>query len=405
MKRETSVLPARDTRNTRDPLVPVVTCENLVKIYQVREANIEVMALQGLDLELRRGEMLTIVGESGSGKTTLLNILGALDLPSAGRCTVAGCDLTRLREHELNEYRRFIVGHIWQQSGRNLTADLTLLENVSLPQLLAGVGRRERDARSHDLLALVGLEAHERRRPDELSGGEQQRGAIAVALANAPAILLADEPTGELDSGTAHAIITLLYRLTRALDLAVILVTHDPAAAAEADRTIAIRDGRTSTETVRRNQSLASSGTSAASAPAIASDDRPTRDATSALDAPLAGTGLPYGTHEESLVIDRSGWLQLPAEAIERIAFAGRAELHIALDHVEIWPVGMLESASALPVTAGIGLPADHYREAVVLDHAGRLQLSEDALDHVPFGRHAVARIAHDHVELWPRGK
>src|SRR5260221_14055803 len=160
----------------------LVACENLVRIYKGPEAGVEVVALQGLDLEVRAGELLAIVGRSGSGKPTLMNILGGLALPSAGRCTVAGYTLTRLSEREQNTYRRFVVGHVWQQSGRNLVPDLTLLENVGLPQLLAGAPSRQRRRRSVELLSAVGLGGMTGKRPDQLSGGEQQRGAIAVAL-------------------------------------------------------------------------------------------------------------------------------------------------------------------------------------------------------------------------------
>src|SRR5579872_519431 len=189
---------------------PLVTCENLVKIYKVQEANVEVVALQGLDLEVERGEMLALVGQSGSGKTTLLNVLGALDVPSAGRCTVAGNDLTRLDEKQRNEYRRFVTGHVWQQSGRNLIPDLNTLDNVSLPQMLGGAGAGQRARRSRELLELVGLGDMKRRYPNELSGGEQQRAAIAVALANEPDLLLADEPIFLLKSKTAYEILALL---------------------------------------------------------------------------------------------------------------------------------------------------------------------------------------------------
>ncbi|HLZ21245.1 MAG TPA: ABC transporter ATP-binding protein [Ktedonobacterales bacterium] len=299
---------------------PLVMCENLVKIYKVQEANVEVVALQGLDLEVERGEMLALVGQSGSGKTTLLNVLGALDVPSAGRCTVAGNDLTRLDEKRRNEYRRFVTGHVWQQSGRNLIPDLTALDNVSLPQLLGGVGAGQRERRSRELLNLVGLGDMTRRYPNALSGGEQQRAAIAVALANEPDLLLADEPTGELDSTTAHEILALLRKVNDQLGLTIILVTHDVTIAADLDRTIAIRDGKTSTETVRRDAPLRVEGELARMASAI--------------------IGLPGETHRESVLIDRVGRLQLPEEALHRVAFNGRAEVRSYDDHVEIWPLG-----------------------------------------------------------------
>ena len=383
---------------------PLVSCENLVKIYKVREADIEVVALQGLDLEVRAGELVTIVGQSGSGKTTLLNILGALDLPSAGRCTVSAYDLTHLSERARNDYRRLVVGHVWQQSSRNLQPDLSALDNVILPQLLAGVPLKERRRRSRELLALIGLADMEDRFPHTLSGGEQQRVAIAVALANAPQLLLADEPTGELDSMTAAQIVTLLHRLTRELGLTIILVTHDPAVAASADRTIAIRDGRTSTETVRRIRPLATGA-------AIAAPDWQMPQPSLVSGAGGAVVGLSTQTHFESVLVDRTGRLQLPEEALMRIPLGGRADLRIRFDHVELWPVGsQMDHATNTPdssethASAGGGSPAEIYQEAVVIDHTGQVQLSEEALDRVPFGRHVTVRIANGCVELWPVG-
>ncbi len=296
---------------------PLVLCDNLVKIYKV--ADLEVVALQGLDLEVAPGEMMSIVGVSGSGKSTLLNILSGLDIPSAGRCIVAGNDLTRINEAQRIYYRRFIVGHIWQQSGRNLLPELSIIENIALPQILGGVNPSERNHRAHDLLEHVGLGHMARKRPDQLSGGEQQRVAIAVALANQPKLLLADEPTGELDSVTAEEIFALMRTLNRDFGLTIITVTHDAALAAVVDRTIAIRDGRTSTETVRREAPLEALESHTAAASAI--------------------IGLPSETHRESVLIDRVGRLQLPKEAIERIPYNGRAEVRITPDHVELWPL------------------------------------------------------------------
>jgi ABC-type lipoprotein export system ATPase subunit len=295
---------------------PIVICDSLVKIYKV--ADLEVVALQGLDLEVGSGEMMAIVGASGSGKSTLLNILSAQDTLSAGRCFVDGNDLTHLSESQRIQYRRFIIGHIWQQSGRNLLPELSVAENVELPQLLGGIDRRSRKRHTRELLELVGLESMSRKKPAQLSGGEQQRVAIAVAIANEPKLLLADEPTGELDSVTAGGIFTLLHTLSRQLGLTVIAVTHDAVIAAATDRTIAIRDGRTSTETVRRE----APSTAASSYKSLAS----------------AVVGLSHETHRESVLIDRVGRLQLPKEALETFFLNGRAEVRIASDHVELWP-------------------------------------------------------------------
>jgi ABC-type lipoprotein export system ATPase subunit len=292
-----------------------MVCDNLVKIYKVDD--IEVVALQGLDLEVRRGEMVALVGASGSGKSTLLNVIGGLDAPSAGRCYVAGNDLTRMTEEQRTLYRCFEVGHVWQQSGRNLLPELTLHENVCAPQALAGISTGQRSRRANELLEQVGLLHMRNKKPSQLSGGEQQRGGIAVALANSPLLLLADEPTGELDSVTASEVFALLRHLNVVLGLTMLIVTHDAAIAGMADRTIAIRDGRTSTETVRREAPLAPGAAGGKS----------------------AVIGLSSETHRESVLIDRVGRLQLPREAIERIHFAGRAEVRIEDGHVELWPV------------------------------------------------------------------
>ncbi|HLI71470.1 MAG TPA: ABC transporter ATP-binding protein [Ktedonobacteraceae bacterium] len=302
----------------------IVTCDNLVKIYKV--ADLEVVALQGLDLEVVPGEMMAIVGASGSGKTTLLNILSGLDVPSAGRCVVDGNDLTRLSEAQRIAYRRHIVGHIWQQSGRNLLPELTVAANVELPQLLGGVRASQRTRHAEELLELVGLRGYGKKKPAQLSGGEQQRVAVAVAIANEPTLLLADEPTGELDSVTASEIFKLLRSLNKELGLTIITVTHDVAVAAVMDRTIAIRDGRTSTETVRREEPLEAVDASVARASTV--------------------IGLSSETHRESILIDRVGRLQLPKEALEAVDFRGRAEVRILDDHVELWPAGVLAAGN-----------------------------------------------------------
>jgi ABC-type lipoprotein export system ATPase subunit len=298
----------------------IVTCDNLVKIYKV--ADLEVVALQGLDLEVAPGEMMAIVGASGSGKSTLLNILSGLDVPSAGRCVVDGNDLTRLTEAQRIAYRRHVVGHVWQQSGRNLLPELTVAANVELPQLLGGVKSSKRSHHAEELLELVGLQGYGKKKPSQLSGGEQQRVAIAVAISNEPTLLLADEPTGELDSVTAAEIFKLLRSLNQQLGITIITVTHDAAIAAVMDRTIAIRDGRTSTETVRREE--------------------PLEAADGYVPAASAVIGLSSETHRESILIDRVGRLQLPKEALDNLPFNGRAEVRILEDHVELWPLGTL---------------------------------------------------------------
>ncbi len=295
----------------------MIHCDNLVKIYKV--ADLEVVALQGLDLHVQPGEMLALVGASGSGKSTLLNILGGLDTPSAGRCEVAGYDLARLGARQRNDYRRMIIGHVWQQTSRNLLADLTIQENVETPMSLAGHPRERRAKRARGLLEMVGLGKKLAHKPQQLSGGEQQRAAIAVALANNPPLLLADEPTGELDSQTAAQIFSLLRYLNRELGLTMVVVTHDTNVAQAVDRAVAIRDGRTSTEMVRQ---VVQRGW----------EDGAYRGA--------GATPVLEVTHHESVIIDKVGRLQIPAHFLESLPFQGRAEIRLADGHLELWPAG-----------------------------------------------------------------
>jgi len=233
---------------------PLIVCENLVKIYSLHQeggASVEVQALQGLDITVNDGEMLGVVGASGSGKSTLLNVLGGLDRPTGGRAFVGKRNLGTLSESALNEYRLSEVGFIWQHGTRNLIPYLTALENVELPLTLSGnVGRQSRQ-RAVELLELVGLGERMHHRLDELSGGEQQRIAISIALANEPSLLLADEPTGELDTATAQTIYNLLRDLNKRLGLTMVIVSHDPGISQHVDRVVAVRDGKLASETVR----------------------------------------------------------------------------------------------------------------------------------------------------------
>ena len=178
-----------------------IVCEDLFKIYKI--ADLEVVALRGLDLVVDRGEVVAVVGASGSGKTTLLNILAGYDSPSAGKVAVGDKDLLRMTGKDVEIYRREDVGFVWQQTSRNLFPYLTALENVALPMMLTNLPSKERRARAEELLDLMGMGHRTSHTPEKLSGGEQQRVAIGVALANHPPLLLADEPTGELDDATA----------------------------------------------------------------------------------------------------------------------------------------------------------------------------------------------------------
>ena len=315
-----------------------------------------------------------------------MNILGGLDTPSAGRVLVAGHDLTRLSEEKRTRYRSLIVGHVWQQSGRNLLPDLTVADNVDLPQLLNGTRASRYKRRTRELLEIVGLADMAKKRPEQLSGGEQQRVALAVALANEPPLLLADEPTGELDSVTTQEIISFMRRLNKELGVTIIIVTHDVAVASVVDRTLAIRDGRTSTETIRRKEPVVVSTDGSKGASAV--------------------IGLSSETHEESIFIDRVGILQLPAEAMEQVPLRGRADVRIASDHVEIWPSGLHEhdqdEEHASGTSAVIGLSLRSHYETILVDRVGRLQLPRETLERIPFNGRAEVRIASYHVELWP---
>ncbi|MCS5643544.1 MAG: ABC transporter ATP-binding protein [Dehalococcoidia bacterium] len=226
-----------------------IECSGLFKIYKA--ADLEVVALRGLELTVKKGEIIAIVGASGSGKSTLLNILAGYDAPSAGTIRVGDYDLLQMTNKEVVQYRRHEVGFIWQETSRNLFPYLTTLENVELPMVIAGSPESERKKRAQELLDIVGLGDRSNHKPAELSGGEQQRVAIAVGLSNNPPLLLADEPTGELDDQTGKEVLELLNKVSQDLGTTILIVTHDPAIATSVQRAIAIRDGKTSTETTR----------------------------------------------------------------------------------------------------------------------------------------------------------
>lgn len=282
----------------------LVVCDNLVKIYKV--ADLEVVALQGLDLLVNSGEFIAIVGASGSGKSTLMNILGGLDVPSAGDVRVAGHNLVNLSSDERTNYRRNIIGFVWQQTSRNLVPYLTALENVMLPQMLNDASKKQRRARAHHLLDLVGLERRSTHLPAQLSGGEQQRVAIAVALANQAPLLLADEPTGELDSGTSSEVFDVFRRVNEREGVTIIVVTHDPFVVGNVNRTVAIRDGRTSTETLRYSE--------------------------------IDGDGSHSMVAEEFVILDRAGRLQLPEHYVETLQLERRVRMTLDDDHANVWP-------------------------------------------------------------------
>ena len=294
---------------------PFILCENLVKIYKL--SGLEVVALQGLNLAVQPGELLGIVGASGSGKSTLLNILGGLDRPSAGRVTINGRDLLKATAAALDEYRRTEVGFVWQQTARNLIPYLSAQANVELPMTIEGLGPREKRAWSQELLEIVGLWEHRKHHLAQLSGGQQQRVAIAVALANRPKLLLGDEPTGEVDSGTAQEILALFRRMAEQYGLTTIIVTHDPQVARVVDRVVTIRDGSTSSETVRRVADV---------------------------EAALA-QGVPAAAHvyEEFVVVDGAGRLQIPPDLRAEIGISERVTLERADGGILIRPAAGAE--------------------------------------------------------------
>ncbi len=290
---------------------PFIICDNLVKIYKVAE--LEVVALQGLDLVIAPGELMGIVGASGSGKSSLMNILGGLDRPSAGRVWVGGNDLLKLSDSELNHYRQISVGFVWQQGARNLIPYLNAIENVELPMTLAGKTGGSKRKYAEELLGVVGLGERRFHRLSELSGGEQQRVAIAVALANRPKMLLADEPTGEVDSATALTIYKTFQALNRDMGVTTLIVSHDPGIAQHVNRVVAIRDGRLAAETLR--QRVRKEGEAVSEEHHLATD-----------------------TFEELTVLDAAGRLQVPKAYLEKFNIKGRVRLEMTEEGILIRP-------------------------------------------------------------------
>lgn len=285
----------------------IIECDNLVKIYKTDET--EVMALQGLDCKVKPGELMAIIGNSGSGKSTFLNMIGGLDRPTAGRLYVDGLDLFRMSERELVEYKRTKVGFVWQNNARNLIPYLPAWQNVQMPMLLTR--RRDGEKRAEELLELVGMSHKRRSRLNELSGGEQQRIAIAIALANDPDILLADEPTGSVDPQTATYIFDTFRRLNRELGLTIVIVTHDLSVADKVERVVSIRDGKISSERIMKT------------------------DYAGALQAvgTLDSAGQAHFTgHEEFAILDRNGRVQIPQEYLSALGVEGN-RVKLALEN------------------------------------------------------------------------
>jgi len=284
----------------------MIQCEGLVKIYKAED--LEVVALQGLNLTVKAGEMMAIIGNSGSGKSTLLNILGGLDRPSAGQVTVGPWNLLKVSDEDLVKYKRDTVGFIWQNNARNLLPFLSALENVEVPMMFSGKLDR---SYAKQLLEWVGLKDRMHNKLQQLSGGEQQRVAIAISLANKPQLLLADEPTGSVDTRTSDMIMDIFRRFNRELGVTIVIVTHDLSLAGKVDRVVAIRDGLTSTEFIKRNPNLD-------------------------LSAPRAEGESLGEVHEAFVVVDRVGRLQVPKEYLQALSIGDKASMEMDGDKIVI---------------------------------------------------------------------
>ena len=292
------------SENVNEQSKYVIEAENLVKIYKTKD--IEVMALQGLDLLIERGEVMAIIGNSGSGKSTLLNMIGGLDKPSAGKLTVDGRDLFKMKEKDLVDYKATTVGFVWQNNARNLIPYLTALENVMMPmQFNTSKPIKNKRKRAVELLDLVGISSRARHRLSQLSGGEQQRVAIALSLANYPSVLLADEPTGSVDTRTSDMILDMFRTANKELGTTIVIVTHDREISKKVERVVAIRDGKTSSEFI------------------MSYSDK------------LAGIegfeGVPQGEAIEYAVLDRAGRVQIPRDILDKMGLDGN-RLQIKMD-------------------------------------------------------------------------
>lgn len=320
----------------------MIDCENLVKIYKTKE--FEVLALQGLDLTVDDGELMAIIGNSGSGKSTLLNMLGGLDRPTAGKLLVDGKDMLKASVKDLVQYKRHTVGFVWQNNGRNLIPYLTALQNIELPMIFSNT--KNRKERALELLDQVGLSQKKNNRMQEMSGGEQQRIAIAIALSNKPRLLLADEPTGSVDTKTASDIMAIFRRLQAEQKQTIVIVTHDMQLSRQVSRVVAIRDGKTSSEyrsILRPNMRPAS---------AYAGRGSEEED-----ESETAGSGLLGGegvyesaseedtrfgksSHQELAVVDRAGRLQIPHEYLKSLGIDGKGMIRVELEdgHIVLYP-------------------------------------------------------------------
>jgi ABC-type lipoprotein export system ATPase subunit len=363
----------QEARAPHGPSEPHILCTDLVRIFSAD--GVEVQALQGLNLRIDPGELVAVVGASGSGKSTLLTILSGLDTATAGVARVAGHDLLAMGARERVRYQRHTVGFVWQQTSRNLLPYLTAAENVALAMNVARTRRgAAREQRIAELLDLLEVSDAADRRPGELSGGQQQRVAIAVALANDPTVLLADEPTGELDEATSVSVLQAMRGVNEQLGVTMLIVTHDPSVSEHVRRTVQIRDGRTSTEVLRSTRV----------------------DAAGAIEA----------VAEEFAVLDRVGRLQLPQEFVTGLALRDRVRLALEPDHVSVWPGhdgAVPRPAASAEVTESVAEPrtpaADVGEPAESAVAGSEPTPTRDAPQR---GRHAAGGPAPDHAEEAP---
>lgn len=330
-------LPTRPTSTSTDPGAaaearsgperdhggPDILCEDLVRIYSTD--GVEVQALQGLNLRVDPGDVVALVGASGSGKSTLLNILSGLDKPTGGRALVSGVDLLSMTRQQRISYQRHVVGFVWQQTSRNLLPYLTAAENIALPLVISN--RKHRQDRVDELLEVLDIADCRDRRPTQMSGGQQQRTAIAVALSNDPSVLLADEPTGELDDAMSAEVLEAMRDASTRLGVTVLIVTHDPTIADHVQRTVQIRDGRTSTEVLRHTE--------------------------------VDEHGREHLVAREFTVIDRAGRMQLPSGYVNQLDLRDRVRLELESDHVGVWPDEHSLARRGKTDGDGDGRPAD----------------------------------------------
>lgn len=280
-----------EIENVQTEQESILVCDGLVKIYKTED--IEVLALQGLELEIKKGELVAIIGKSGSGKSTLLNMIGGLEKPTAGRLYVDGNDLFAMSEKNLVLYRKNLVGFVWQNSGQNLLPYFTSLQNVEAPLYFDKMSQKERREKAMGLLKLIGIDHKADAYPSQMSGGEQQRVAIAVSLAHSPKILLADEPTGAVDSKTSNMIQDIFRKINEELGITIIIVTHDLSLANKVSRVIMIADGKISTEKIMKAEYR------------------------SQLDSLTTENLAEVESHEEYSVLDKARRVQLSEESLK----------------------------------------------------------------------------------------